>query len=394
VSTARSRLRPGITARRALGYVVVAGLAFGAGALVVKPAPETPTGVLDEAAARISRDAAQPVDPATLQKAAVEGMLDALGDRWSTYYGPADFSAYNASLEGRYTGVGVWLRQQLDGAVLVASVQEATPAATAGVLAGDRLMAVDGMSTQGEGVAEVARQLRGEPGEVVRLTLASVGSTMTRDVSIARVAVTSDDVTVDRLSGGVLSLKVAAFTRGVGRQVRAALAADANSGDERSGVVLDLRSNPGGLVDEAVEVAGAFLDGGVVVSYDRRGRGTRTLDAARGGDVTTPLVVLVDGGTASAAEIVTAALQDRGRAVVVGSRTFGKGSVQEPATLSDGSAIELTVGEYVTPDGHTIDGVGIDPDLTVDANDPAAAERRALDVLTGLVASLPTAGRG
>lgn len=390
----RSRLRPGVNARRALGYVVVAGLAFGAGALVVKPPAQPKPGVLDEAAARISQDAARPVDQATLQKAAVEGMLDALGDRWSTYYGPADFSAYNASLEGRYTGVGVWLRQRIDGAVLVASVQESTPAAAAGIVAGDQLVAVDGTSTTGETVAEVARQLRGEPGAVVTLRVATAGSSTTRDVSIARVAVTSDDVTVERLTGGVLRIKVAAFTRGVGRQVRGAIAADAKSGGDRSGVVLDLRSNPGGLVDEAVEVAGAFLDGGVVVSYDRRGRGTRTLDAAPGGDVSTPLVVLVDGGTASAAEIVTAALQDRGRAVVVGTRTFGKGSVQEPATLSDGSAIELTVGQYVTPAGKTIDGVGVEPDLTVDSTDPAAAERRALDVLTGLVASLPTAGRG
>ena len=360
----------------------------------MRPAtPEPTTGVLDEAAARIARDAAEPVDPATLEKAAVEGMLDALGDRWSTYYGPADFSAYNASLEGRYTGVGVWLRQRLDGAVLVASVQGATPAATAGLEPGDRLVAVDGRSTEDQSVAEVARLLRGEEGVAVRVTLTTTAGD-TRTVSLTRVSVTSDDVTVDRLAGGVLRVKVTAFTRGVGRQVRAAVAADASTTGDHVGVVLDLRGNQGGLVDEAVEVAGTFLDGGVVVSYDRRGRGTRTLEAAAGGDVQTPLVVLVDGGTASAAEIVAAALQDRGRAVVVGSRTFGKGSVQEPATLSDGSAIELTVGQYVTPSGRKIDGVGVDPDLTVDTTDPGLAEARALDVLTGLVASLPDPGRG
>ncbi len=359
----------------------------------MKPAEQAPPGVLDEAAARIARDAAEPVDQEILQKAAVEGMLDALGDRWSTYYGPSDFTAYSASLEGRYTGVGVWLRQRSDGAVLIASVQISTPAAAAGVVAGERLVEVDGASTTGQTVSEVARMLRGETGEAVRLTL-SQSSGVTRDVTLTRTSVTSDDVTVDRLAGGVLRVKVTSFTRGVGRQVRAALAADAATGGERAGVVLDLRGNPGGLVDEAVEVSGAFLDGGVVVSYDRRGRGTRTLTAASGGDVTTPVVVLVDGGTASAAEIVTAALQDRGRAVVVGSRTFGKGSVQEPTTLSDGSAIELTVGEYVTPSGHLIDGVGVEPDVSVDNLDPQAAERRALDVLIGLVASLPTDGRG
>lgn len=379
--------------RRGAAYVAVAALAFGAGALVASPAPPpAPPGVLDEAAARIAADAAEPVDRATLEKAAVEGMLDALGDRWSTYYDAADFAAYNAALEGRYTGIGVWLRQRVDGAVVVASVQPGSSAQAQGIRPGERVVGIDGTPTTGQGVAEVARRLRGQPGSTVRVTL-DPGDGPVREVTVERVSITSDEVTADRLSGGVLLIRVASFTRGVGRQVRAALHAD----PDRAGVVLDLRDNPGGLVDEAVEVAGVFLDGGVVVSYDRRGKGTRTLQAGPGGDTATPLVVLVDASTASAAEIVAAALQDRGRAVLVGGRTFGKGSVQEPATLSDGSAIELTVGEYVTPSGRTIDGVGVDPDVTVDAGstaDPALAVRRALDVLTGLVASVPADGRG
>ena len=130
------------------------------------------------------------------------------------------------------------------------------------------------------------------------------------------------------------------------------------------------------------------------MSYDRRS-GSHTLDAAPGGDTRTPLVVLVDHGTASAAEIVAAALQDRDRAVIVGSRTFGKGSVQEPMTLSDGSAIELTVGRYLTPAGRSIDGVGVEPDVTVDASaNPSVGERRALEVLSGLLAALTSSGRG
>jgi carboxyl-terminal processing protease len=251
---------------------------------------------------------------------------------------------------------------------------------------------VGNVPVTGVGVAAAAQALRGRGGSTVAVALRSSDGRQ-RTLSLTRTAVSSDAVTVERLSGGVLRIRVAAFTAGVGRQVRQAMAAE--KGHNLSGVVLDLRDDPGGLVEEAVEVASAFLNGGPVVSYDRRDQGERRLDATSGGDTKTPVVVLVDGGTASAAEIVTAALQDRGRAVVVGSRTYGKGSVQEPARLADGSAIEITVGRYITPSGRMIDGVGIEPDINVDASaSPKVAEQRALDVLTGLVAAVGPVGRG
>ncbi|MCU1589731.1 MAG: C-terminal processing peptidase-3 [Frankiales bacterium] len=178
---------------------------------------------------------------------------------------------------------------------------------------------------------------------------------------------------------------VPSFTRGTGREVRAALSR--LHAQHAAGVVLDLRGNPGGLLDEAVETASAFLDGGPVVTYTRRGGPPVALDALGAGDVATPLVVLVDGGTASAAEVVAGALQDRGRAVIVGTRTFGKGSVQEPWTLSDGSALQLTVARYRTPAGHSLEGVGLAPDIEIAPGSSATvAVRRALEVLTGLVA--------
>jgi len=159
--------------------------------------------------------------------------------------------------------------------------------------------------------------------------------------------------------------------------------------------VLDLRGNPGGLLTEAVEVASAFLDGGAVVSYEKRGEPVRHLDAVGDGDTSVPLVVIVDSGTASAAEVVAGALQDRNRAVIVGTTTYGKGSVQEPHQLSDGSAIELTVGRYLTPSGRSLDGVGIEPDVEVSSRLGAAtAEQRALEVLRGLVAASDLSGRG
>jgi carboxyl-terminal processing protease len=177
----------------------------------------------------------------------------------------------------------------------------------------------------------------------------------------------------------------------VGQQVRNAVSRVPADG----GVVLDLRGDPGGLLGEAVAVASAFLADGPVVSFEQRDRPTTRFGVVEAGNATVPLVVLVDGGTASAAEVVAGALQDRDRAVIVGARTFGKGSVQEPSVLSDGSAIELTVGHYLTPDGRSIDGVGIEPDVLVDpAAGAAAAEQRALTVLAGLRASVGTTGQG
>lgn len=170
-------------------------------------------------------------------------------------------------------------------------------------------------------------------------------------------------------------IKVAAFTKGSGELVRAAVAESATG----ARIVLDLRGNSGGLVAEAVTAASAFLDGGLVATYDVRGE-QRALHAEPGGDTTRPLVALVDGGTMSAAELLTGALQDRGRAVVVGSRTFGKGSVQMPSRLPDGSVAELTVGHYRTPFGRTVDGSGISPDLEVEEGVLERAEK----VLSGL----------
>jgi carboxyl-terminal processing protease len=202
-----------------------------------------------------------------------------------------------------------------------------------------------------------------------------------------------DDVSAATLPGGVVRLRVAAFTRGVGRWVREKVHAAAAR--HVRGIVLDLRDDPGGLMAEAVETASAFLASGPVVAYQQRGQARRMLNALGGGETGVPLVVLVDGSTASAAEIVASALQDRGRAVVIGSRTFGKGSVQAPSQLSDGSALELTVGRYLTPSGRSLDGVGVVPDLLVPAGTPAAViDQRAIEVLSGLTADAGSSGRG
>ena len=369
--------------------------AFGVGVVTGVVGTSTPQpGVLDEAAARIEAAAAHPVDRDQLERAAVEGMLKTLGDRWTAYYPPSEFSSFQDAMAGRYSGVGLWLRLQRLGhhsgpAVTVASVQPGSPAQNAGLAPGDQVVSVDGQATTGASVSEVVSWLRGRDGSDVVIVVSRDG--VVQSVTLRRVVMSTDDVVVDRLEGGITTVTVHAFTRGVGREVR-----DALSGDESAysgGIVLDLRGNPGGLLDEAVEVSSVFLDGGAVVSYERRGAPDRTLMAVPGGNTTTPLVVLVDGSSASAAEVVAAAMQDRNRAVIVGERTYGKGSVQEPSRLPDGSAIEFTVGRYLTPAGRVIDGRGVEPDILVDPYaGPDAAEARALDVLRGLMAALQPIG--
>jgi len=383
---------------RIAAVVGVVAASYGAGVLTgvvgtnASQEPAADAGVLDEAAARIMADAATPVSREQLDRAAVEGMLKALGDRWSAYYRPAEFESFQAGLDGRYSGIGVWMRRADDGQVLVGSVQPGTPAEQAGLVAGDRIVSVGGVAV-GDTLQAVAASLRGEAGTAVRIVIERDG--LPRDLTVTRGQLASDDVVVSQIKGGVEVVRVQAFTRGVGAAVRKAVTSATLEGSAPAGIVLDLRGNPGGLLTEAVEVASAFLDGGAVVSYEKRGEPVRHLDAVGDGDTSVPLVVIVDSGTASAAEVVAGALQDRNRAVIVGTTTYGKGSVQEPHQLSDGSAIELTVGRYLTPSGRSLDGVGIEPDVEVSSRLGAAtAEQRALEVLRGLVAASDLSGRG
>lgn len=345
--------------------------------------------VLDEAAAKIGGRAARPVDRGALDRAAIEGMLRGLGDRWAHYYSAREFDDVEGRLTGRYSGVGLWLgREDGDSRVLVASVQPGTPAARAGVQAGDVVTRVGDASVTGWDISRVAEALRGRPDETVELTVER--ERRTRRFHLVRTKVSGGDVTVTELPDRARMIRIGAFTRGTGGQVRAAVTGRSPAGRPGGGVLLDLRGNPGGLVDEAVETASAFLSGGPVVTYEPRGRPVQRRTVTAPGDAETPLVVLVDAGTASAAEIVAGSLRDRDRAVIVGSRTYGKGSVQEPLRLADGSVIELTVGRYRTPSGRNLDGVGIEPDVEVSADRPAkAAERRARTVLRGLDATMP-----
>jgi carboxyl-terminal processing protease len=381
--------------RKIIAMAAVVLAAYGAGVLSMVAlggnGKASRPSVIDEAEERISAQSAHPLSPEQLERAAVQGMLSALGDQWSAYYAPADFTRFEQVLSGSYTGIGVWVRRGPAGSLRVLSVEPTSPAANAGMRAGDVLISVAGHAVGNRSVADVVTALRGDAGSVVSVVVSRAGRL--RTMRIRRESVSDDDVSATMVSAGVERLRVAAFTRGVGRWVRSKV--ESASRRHLRGLVLDLRDDPGGLLDEAVETASAFLDGGPVVSYQQRGHQTQVLDALGSGVTGIPLVVLVDGGTASAAEIVAAALQDRGRAVLIGSRTFGKGSVQAPSQLSDGSALELTVGHYLTPAGKALDGVGVVPDLEVPAGTPAATiEERAIEVLSGLTADAGSSGRG
>ncbi|MFC9700089.1 S41 family peptidase [Streptomyces sp. NPDC056943] len=332
------------------------------------------TDTVDRAA--LNRAAAAAMADGKSGKQAAEDFVSRSGDRWGAVYDKKEYADFEQALDGAYTGVGLSAGRAAEGGgVKVTRVQPGGPAERAGLRAGDRLVSVDGRPVGALSVSEVVSLLRGDgvPGSAVALRVERGRAAWTETLRRARLA--TDPVTVRRLDDGAVLIKVAAFTKGAGSRVRDAVR-DAPAG---AGVLLDLRGNAGGLVAEAAVAASAFLDGGLVATYDVEGE-QRAVYADGGGDTGRPLVALIDGGTMSAAELLTGALQDRGRAVTVGSRTFGKGSVQMPSALPDGSVAELTVGHYRTPAGHAVDGRGITPDLTAGEK----AEERARTVLSGL----------
>ncbi|MFG3529366.1 S41 family peptidase [Streptomyces sp. NPDC047917] len=317
-------------------------------------------------------------------KEAAEEVVSRSGDRWGAVYDERQYEEFEQALDGSYTGVGISAKRSAGGQVEVARVQPGSPADRAGIEPGDLLRTIDGHRVDERPVAEVVALLRGDRTEAAEgstVVLGTARGDRRRTETLHRARLTTEPVTVRRLgppgsaASGAVMIEVDSFTRGSGARVRDAV----RGAPSDAGVLLDLRGNSGGLVTEAVTAASAFLDGGLVATYDVHGE-QRALYAEPGGDTDRPLVVLVDGGTMSAAELLTGALQDRGRAVTVGSRTFGKGSVQMPSKLPGGSVAELTVGHYRTPAGRSVDERGITPDLAVGSG----AERRAETVLSGL----------
>ena len=364
--------------------IVGVGVIFAAGFLLGSLFNrDSSTSILDEALNKILDNTATETDKDSLQRAAIEGMLRSLGDKWSQYLPETQSTSFENAVEGQYSGIGVWLRSDESGLVGIAGVVPTSPAEFANLQEGDLIQSVDGQTTQNKSLDTVAKLLSGKPNTTAILSVNRSEEILT--FSVKRTELRSNPVQLKKLKNEIVLISISEFTRGTARSMRSALAA---SGAERSGVILDLRGNPGGLLVEATDVAGAFLNGGTVVEFFKPGKSPEIFNAIGDGDSKTPLVVLIDRGTASAAEIVAAALQDRNRAVIVGERTFGKAAVQDLSELSNGAAIELTIGYYLTPNGKRLEGQGLDPDILVSPNESkSVAETRALQVLLGLVAS-------
>ncbi|PXF32264.1 peptidase S41 [Pokkaliibacter plantistimulans] len=321
-----------------------------------------------EAFERIKQNYVKEVSDQQLIQYAIQGMVSNL-DPHSSYLSPDDFRDLQESTSGEFGGLGIEVDQQ-DGLIRVVSPIDDTPAQKAGIKAGDMIIKVDGQAVSTMNVNDAINLMRGKPGSKVTLTLMREGVTQPIVKVLERAVIRVKSVKYKLYDDSYGYVRITQFQEDSGDEVVRALKRlkdDAKSKGLR-GVVLDLRNNPGGVLQAAVEVAGAFLDGGLVVYTQGRGEDEGRADFdAKPGDLTggVPLVVLINGGSASASEIVAGALQDRKRGVILGEPSFGKGSVQTIMPLGSDSAIKLTTALYFTPNGRSIQAEGITPDIRV-----------------------------
>jgi len=303
------------------------------------------------------------LNPTSLTYGAISGMTDALGDTGhTTFLSPQMVKEEEAYARGKYKGIGAEVKMK-DGQVVIVSPLDGSPAQKAGLLPGEIIMAVDGRSVSGLSLIQVVRRISGPADTQVTLRIHNPDTGKTRDVTLVRRAITVNNVTWQELPGTrIVHLRIAAFSKGVAADLRKAL--KTIEAENLKGLILDLRNDPGGLLDEAVASASQFLfKGNVLLVKDAEEKVSNIPVQSGGVALEIPMVGLVNRGTASASEIVAGALMDHHRALLVGTTTFGTGTVLERFPLSDGSALLLAVEEWLTPDGHTIWHKGITPDV-------------------------------
>jgi carboxyl-terminal processing protease len=322
----------------------------------------------------IQDDFYKPVDDAQIEQGSLKGMVEGLDDRFSNYLTPKETAQFQQSVEGRFEGVGMNVDQDKRG-LRVLNVFEGSPAARGGVKKGDFITEVDGRSIAGQAADVATAKIKGPAGTTVSLELVDPENFEPRTVKLKRARIEIPITTgriVERNGKKLGIVTLSTFSEGAHALVRKEIDELLAKGAE--GILLDLRGNGGGLLNEAVLVGSVFIDDGLIVSTKGRTKPERKYDSVGGSiDEDIPVVVLVDRGTASASEIVSGAIKDRGRGTVVGTRTFGKGVFQEVQPLSNGGLLDITVGQYFLPNGENIGDKGVKP--TVKARDDVDTDR-------------------
>ena len=354
-----------------IGLVLGLSLSVGGGLIGNNKAPDKEelaweqARLFAEVLERVKRDYVEPIEDAELLESAIRGMVSDL-DAHSQYLDASEYRDIRISTTGSYTGIGIEV-DEVAGNILVITPIAGSPAARSGIRSGDQIVAVDGIALEPGNLHDTIRRLRGNAGSPVVVSVRRADEII--DHEMRRQVIRMASVHGEFLGPGFGYIRVSQFSENTARELSRAVddLQDASNG-MLQGLVLDLRNNPGGVLDAAVDVADLFLDSGVIVSADGRTIDSRFVRSAHRGDILdgAAMVVVVNKGSASASEIVAGALQDHGRALVVGTETFGKGLVQTVVPLSKGRAIKLTTSRYYTPSGDSIHDVGVTPDIFVD----------------------------
>ncbi len=351
--------------------VVGLALSFGAGcALDDRPPPGLGEGLdsIAEAWDFIINDyvGKDNIDPNTLSQAAIKGMLEALDDPYSAYLDAETYQLSLSDLEGKFEGIGAYVAVQDEQIIIIAPIAD-SPAAKAGIKAGDIILEVDDRSAAEMSLVEAVLYIRGPKGTSVRLLILHQGETEPEEIEIVRAEIEVSSVYFE-MKGDIAYINITYFSERTNEELSPVL--ESITQEAATGIILDLRSNPGGLLHTVVAVASRFLKEGVVVDVvDNQGRHTTSTVKPRGATTDLPIVVLVDSYSASGSEVLAGALQDYSRATIAGSRTYGKGSVNILRQLKDGSGLYITTARWLTPNGRLIEGEGIDPDYELEGED-------------------------
>ena len=318
------------------------------------------------------------VKPSKLIEGAIKGMIESLEDPHSHWMDPRSYEEWQTEREGKFGGLGIQITIK-DNFLTIVSPLEGTPGSEAGIEPGDRIIKIEGKSTEGITLIEAARKLRGEPGTQVKITIEREGEKEYLDFNLTRAIIKSPNIEPRILPNDIGYIRIMSFMdENTDEEFKGALAQLEDRKIE--GLILDLRYNSGGLLSQAVEVADEFLDSGVIVSTKGRDSSQNEIYHARpGGEaVNIPLVVLINAGSASASEIVAGAIKDHNRGILMGIKSFGKGTVQQIFPLVNEGAIALTTAKYYTPSGESIEGKGIEPYMKVEAFKPTEEEKKTL----------------